>query len=129
LPIELPSPTEQRIAKITKIEQKPAKDIFKDPKTGEYAGNLEYRKPDDKLYVFHGIVEGQTQEIRLGTANVPTPPHDNLTGSNLLQIINNTDLDRTKVTKLSDDLKELVGCKVKGVADSRGFFRLLPQRK
>jgi hypothetical protein len=107
-------------AKVTKIEKTTAGKVFTKKDTGEFMAK--FSKPDDPVFVLHGIVEGTKEEIKLGTINVPRNKAGIIYPSSKLAML----LQRSGVSLdvISEDLKELRGQTITLVRDSRGFLRV-----
>ena len=110
-------------ARITRIEQKTAEELFTSRVTGKFEGK--YTKPTDKVYVIYGKTDGETEERKLCTVNAPRNPQGMLYGtSKLFQLLVKAGIEPSKTETVSDDLHELKGRKVPVVVDEKGFVRL-----
>jgi hypothetical protein len=119
-PYKISKPGELAKAKITKIEKTTAGKVFTKKDTGEFMAK--FSKPDDPVFVLHGIVEGTKEEIRLGTISPPKNPAGILYPQSKLAIL----LQRSNLPLdvVSEDLRELRGQTITLVRDSRGFLRV-----
>lgn len=123
MPYRMPQVGKTVAARITRIEQKTAGEVFKSKTTGKYEGK--YAKPSDKVFVIFGRLEGSNEEQRLGTVNAPRNPTGILYGtSKLYQILVKAGFDPSTGATLSDDLHELKGRTVQTTVDAKGFARL-----
>jgi len=123
VPYKMPQVGKVLTARITRIEQKTAAQVFTSKKTGKYEGK--FTKPSDKVYVIHGKVEGSDEERKLGTVNAPLNPAGILYGtSKLYQLLVKAGFDASSAPTVSDDLHELRGHTVPVSVDQKGFIRL-----
>ncbi len=123
MPYKMPQVGKTVPARITRIEQKTAGEVFRSKKTGKYEGK--YAKPSDKVFVIFGRLEGSNEEQRLGTVNAPRNPTGMLYGtSKLYQILVQAGFDPSTGATVSDDLRELKGRTVQTAIDAKGFARL-----
>jgi hypothetical protein len=120
MPYLIPQAGKPLSAKITRIEQRTAGEVFKS-KTGKF--NAKFSKPTDEVYVIYGKIEGEIQEHRLGTVNVP---HSKILygKSKLCQLLIKAGFDLSKTTTVSDDLHELKGRTIKVTVNENGYARL-----
>jgi hypothetical protein len=109
-------------ARITEIKQTTAAEVFTATK-GENAGKFQgkFSKPTDKVFVVWGRVEGQSQDVKLGTYNYPKRGNI-MPNSHLAVLIQRTGVD---LSTLSDDLRELKGKSIEVTLDSKGFARVM----
>jgi hypothetical protein len=110
-------------ARITRIEQKTAAEVFRSKATGKYEGK--FGKPTDRVYIIYGKVEGSNEEQRLGTVNAPHNTSGTLFAtSKLYQILVKAGFDPSTGATISDDLRELKGRTVQATIDAKGFAKL-----
>ena len=122
MPYKMPQVGKTIPAKITRIEQKTAGEVFRS-KTGKYEGK--YSKASDKVFEIYGKLEGSNEEQRLAALNAPRNPSGILYGtSKLYQILVKAGFDPASGVTVSDDLRELRGRTVQATVDTKGFARL-----
>lgn len=123
MPYKMPQVGKTLTARITRIEQKTAEQVYTSKKTGKFEGK--YSKPSDKVYEIYGKAEGENEERRLGTVNAPRNPEGVLYGtSRLFELLVKAGFEPSKAEMISEDLHELKGRKIPVTVDAKGFVRL-----
>lgn len=123
MPYKMPQVGKTMTARITRIEQKTAEQVYTSKKTGKFEGK--YSKPSDKVYEIYGKAEGESEERRLGVVNAPRNPEGVLYGtSKLFDLLVKAGFEPSKAETISEDLHELKGRKIQVTVDSKGFMRL-----
>jgi hypothetical protein len=123
VPNKMPQVGKVLNARITRVEQKTAAQVFTSKKAGKY--EAKYTKPSDKVHVVHGKVDGSDEERKLGTVNAPRNPAGILYGtSRLYQLLVKAGFDALSAPTVSDDLHELRGRTVPVSVDQKDFVRL-----